>query len=209
MDWPRLSDDIDIFHDADEEIDTAAQIDIATLRAAGFVVTIDVRVYGCVEASVMRTPEATLIQWMSESRTRFFPLVRDDEWGARLHRADLAVNKVLAASTRTKARDYADLLTISREMCPLGPLMMAASGKPPHFRRCALWTTSDENAFRCRTKNMPPFAVCPSTGPPSGFGMNCLQRWTPPSIMRVRLLQTSSACSPSIAMDNSRSSSRI
>ncbi|MDK4712182.1 hypothetical protein [Rhizobium sp. CNPSo 4039] len=34
------------------------------------------------------------------------------EWGARLHPADLAVNKVLAASTRTKPRDFVDLLMI-------------------------------------------------------------------------------------------------
>jgi hypothetical protein len=31
MDWPRLSDDIDIFHDTDEEIGIAAERDIQTL----------------------------------------------------------------------------------------------------------------------------------------------------------------------------------
>lgn len=70
---------------------------------------------------------------MSESRTRFFPLLRDPEWGARLHQCDLAVNKIIAASSRTKARDFVDLLFIAQEMCPLGPLILAAAGKPPHF----------------------------------------------------------------------------
>ncbi|WP_225906418.1 hypothetical protein [Ensifer canadensis] len=70
---------------------------------------------------------------MSETKSRFFPLIRDQEWGARLNPADLAVNKVIAASTRTKARDYIDLLTIDSNLCPLGAIVMAASGKPPNY----------------------------------------------------------------------------
>ncbi|MEW9805421.1 hypothetical protein [Mesorhizobium marinum] len=132
-DWPRVSDDVDIFHDTDEEIGASAQRDIETLRSAGYRVHVDVEVYGCVEATVLKNDEGTLIQWMSETRNRFFPLIRDEEWGARLHSADLAVNKVLAASSRTKPRDFVDLVMIEQNMCPLGPLVMAASGKPPHF----------------------------------------------------------------------------
>lgn len=132
-DWPRLSDDIDIFHDTDEEIGAAADLDIGKLQSDGLGVNVIVRIYGCVEAEVTNASEATLIQWMSESRIRFFPLVRDSEWGARLHLADLAVNKVLAASTRTKARDFVDLIQIEANYCRLGPLLMAASGKPPNY----------------------------------------------------------------------------
>lgn len=132
-DWPRQSDDLDIFHDTDEEIGASADVDIRTLREAGYRVTIDIDIYGIVEATVSGASDSTVVQWMSETRTRFFPLVRDAEWGARLHIADLAVNKMLAASTRTKARDYVDLVTISDRLCPLGPLIIAASGKPPHF----------------------------------------------------------------------------
>ncbi len=132
-DWQRLSDDIDVFHDTDEEIGTHADKDIESLREAGLRVDIVVNVYGCVEAEVRDAAETTLIQWMSETRTRFFPLVRDDEWGARLHPADLAVNKVLAASSRSKARDFADLVAVAENYCPLGPVILAASGKPPHY----------------------------------------------------------------------------
>lgn len=132
-DWPRISDDMDIFHDTDEEIGEVAGADIAALRAAGFRVTMDIEIYGLVEAAISRAGQSTVIQWMSETRQRFFPLVRDDEWGARLHRADLAVNKVLAASTRTKPRDFVDLVMIAERMCPLGPLYLAAAGKPPHL----------------------------------------------------------------------------
>jgi hypothetical protein len=43
------------------------------------------------------------------------------------------VNKVLAAASRRKARDFADIVAISENMCPLGPVAMAAAGKPPSF----------------------------------------------------------------------------
>jgi hypothetical protein len=132
-DWFRLSDDLDIFHDTDEEIVASARTDIAALEAAGFRVTIDVMIYGVVDCTVAKDRDSTLLQWMSESRIRFFPLVRDDAWGARLNTADLAVNKVMAASTRSKARDYVDLITIAKNYCALGPLVLAASGKPPNF----------------------------------------------------------------------------
>jgi hypothetical protein len=131
--WPRLSDDIDVFHDTDEEIGARADLDVETLRQDGFKVNVVVNIYGCVEAEVSKAGATTIIQWMSETRTRFFPLVRDVEWGARLHPADLAVNKVLAASSRTKARDYVDLIAIDEDYCPLGAIVMAASGKPPHY----------------------------------------------------------------------------
>lgn len=133
IDWPRQSDDVDIFHDTDEEVSGTADKDIADLRTEGFSVTVDVKAYGTYEATVSDGPSATVIQWMSETRLRFFPLVKDDEWGLRLHQVDLAVNKILAAASRRKARDFADLVAISSNMCPLGPLIMAASGKPPNY----------------------------------------------------------------------------
>jgi hypothetical protein len=132
-DWPRRSDDIDVFQDTDESVVQTADLDIDTLCAAGFRVTTDIKIYGLVEATVSDDGRSTLIQWMSETRWRYFPLVRDQAWGVRLHQADLAVNKVLAASTRTKARDFVDLVLIAEKMCPLGPLVMAAAGKPPHL----------------------------------------------------------------------------
>ena len=133
LDWPRRSDDIDIFHDLDEEVSAAAKKDIVDLEATGLRVTTDVRAYGFFEATVSDGASATIIQWMGETKLRFFPLVRDEEWGLRLHRVDLAINKVLAAASRRKARDFADLVAISTYMCPLGPLIMAAAGKPPSY----------------------------------------------------------------------------
>lgn len=131
--WQRRSDDIDIFHDSDEQVAEAAMADLATLDAAGYKTHKDFVVYGCVDATVSDGNAATVIQWFAETKRRFFPLVKDEEWGARLHQADLAVNKVLAASGRSKARDIADLVAIGRHYCPLGPLILAAAGKPPNF----------------------------------------------------------------------------
>ena len=132
-DWERRSDDIDIFHDTDEEVTGSANADLAVLDAAGFTTHRDYIIYGCVDATISRDSETTIIQWFAETRLRFFPLVKDEQWGARLHQADLAVNKVLAAAGRSKARDIADLVAIGRDYCPLGPLVLAAAGKPPNF----------------------------------------------------------------------------
>jgi hypothetical protein len=131
--WQRRSDDIDIFHDSDEEVTEAAKADLAVLDAAGYKTHTDFIIYGCVDATVSDRTSSTIIQWFAETKRRFFPLVKDEEWGARLHQADLAVNKVLAASGRSKARDIADLIAIGRNYCPLGPLVLAAAGKPPNF----------------------------------------------------------------------------
>jgi hypothetical protein len=131
--WHRRSDDIDIFHDTDEEVTAAAKADLAILDAAGYKTHTDFIVYGCVDATISDGKSETIIQWFAETKRRFFPLVKDEEWGARLHQTDLAVNKVLAASGRSKARDIADLVAIARNYCPLGPLVLAAAGKPPNF----------------------------------------------------------------------------
>jgi hypothetical protein len=131
--WHRDSDDIDIFHDTDEEVTEAAKADLAVLEAAGYKTHLDFITYGCVDATVSDGRSETVIQWFAETKRRFFPLVRDEEWGARLHQADLAVNKVLAAAGRSKARDIADLVAIARNYCPIGPLVLAAAGKPPNY----------------------------------------------------------------------------
>jgi hypothetical protein len=68
---------------------------------------------------------------MDDTRKRFFPLIADPEFGMRLHDVDLAVNKVLCASSRRQARDFVDLVEIAQG-CPLGPLIWAAAAKSPY-----------------------------------------------------------------------------
>src|ERR1700674_2669522 len=79
--WPRRSDDIDIFHDSDEEVTAAAKKDMDVLSAAGFRVHTRLLTYGCVEATVSEDVSATVIQWFGETKSRFFPLIKDEDWG--------------------------------------------------------------------------------------------------------------------------------
>ena len=44
-DWPRQSDDIDVFHDTDEAVVDTADHDIQTLRDAGYRVTTDINAH--------------------------------------------------------------------------------------------------------------------------------------------------------------------
>jgi len=80
--WKRRSDDIDIFHDSDEEVTGAAMADLAVLEAAGYRTHKDVVIYGCVDATVSDGSSSTIIQWFAETKRRFFPLVKDEEWGS-------------------------------------------------------------------------------------------------------------------------------
>lgn len=131
--WRRRSDDIDIFHDSDEEVNDAATADLVLLEAAGYEIHRHYVIYGSAEATVSQDTSSTIIQWFADTKRRFFPLVKDEDWGVRLHQADLAINKVLAASGRSKARDIADLVAIGHHYCALGPLVLAAAGKPPNW----------------------------------------------------------------------------
>lgn len=128
-DRPRISDDLDVFHDAANDVAATVERDMAALRAAGFSVEEAFRSAGTVEAIVRQYGFETRIQWMEETQRRFFPLVPDSQFGVRLHDADLAVNKVLCAAERGKPRDTVDLVEIARDYCPLGPLIWAAAAK--------------------------------------------------------------------------------
>jgi hypothetical protein len=124
---PRISDDIDIFHDAEREVVATAQRDVIALREAKFSVSEVLMQYGLAEVVVKRGTEETTIQWMGETVLRFFPLQRDPIFGYRLHEADLAVNKAIASASRRKVRDIVDLVAIGESYLKLGPLVWAAA----------------------------------------------------------------------------------
>jgi len=144
----RLSDDLDVFTDSDDMIPDIVDLDLKALDHDGLDVTVDLEIHGCTDVTVRDGRQSTRVQWMSESRTRFFPLRPDSLWGLRLHVSDLAANKVVAASTRRQARDMVDLALIRRGLCPLGPLFLGASMKLPALSPLALlentrrWTVS-------------------------------------------------------------------
>ena len=69
------------------------------------------------------------LDWTIDSVYRFFPVQEDEDFGYCLHRADLAVNKVLALVGRSELRDFLDTLELDRTYLSLGAMIWAACGK--------------------------------------------------------------------------------
>lgn len=129
----RISDDLDIFHDAAASVAAAAAADEQSLRAEGYAITRTLTADGMIKAEVMRGDERVRLDWATDSAFRFFPVVPDDEFGFRLHDADLATNKILALAGRSEVRDFLDILTIDKNYLSLGAVIWAACGKDPGF----------------------------------------------------------------------------
>ncbi|HWK47565.1 MAG TPA: hypothetical protein VNT30_22775 [Stellaceae bacterium] len=108
-----------------------AEIDVAALRASGLTATEVLHQFGFSEYCVSDGRETTLVQRMSETNYRFFPLVGDSQFGRRLHDADLAINKALAAASRTKVRDCVDVAFLDESYLSIAALAWAAAGKSP------------------------------------------------------------------------------
>lgn len=84
----RISDDLDIFHDASESGLTAAQrvaacadADERLLREAGYSVEWMMRGAGLFRALVHRGEDHVRLDWTTDSAFRFFPAQRDEDFG--------------------------------------------------------------------------------------------------------------------------------
>jgi hypothetical protein len=130
---PRLSRDLDIFHDTEEALAASWRTDRAALEAGGYSVRVFRDRPGLVEAEIRRGGDAVRMEWARDSAYRFFPLVEHADLGLTLHPFDLATAKVLALVGRVEARDFVDTLTCDRGIQPLGYLAWAACGKDPGF----------------------------------------------------------------------------
>lgn len=130
---PRVSRDLDIFHDTTEAVAVSWDADRRLLGAAGYTVEPQRERPGFVEAVVTRDGETVIVEWLRDSAYRFFPLVEHEEFGLALHPLDLATNKVLALIGRTEVRDWIDVIECHRSLQPLGYLSWAACGKDPGF----------------------------------------------------------------------------
>jgi hypothetical protein len=133
QDGPRFSSDIDIFHDREEAVARAADADAAVLADNGYAVRWVRREPGIHIATVERNGATTRFEWARHSDFRFFPAVADALFGYRLHIADIATNKALAAGGRREPRDVLDLLYIHGRHLPLGAVIWAAVGKDPGY----------------------------------------------------------------------------
>jgi hypothetical protein len=130
---PRLSRDLDLFHDTAAALAAAWASDRESLEGAGYSVSVIRERPTFVEAEVVRDSDAVTIQWTQDSAFRFFPLVEHTELGLMLHPFDLATNKVLAMVGRIEPRDWVDVIACDRDIQPLGYLAWAACGKDPGF----------------------------------------------------------------------------
>ena len=130
---PRFSSDIDVFHDREERVASAALADSHTLEAEGY------SVRWLRQHPAIHTAEATLggagtkLEWVADSDFRFFPTMRDELFGYVLHPVDLAMNKAMAAAGRRELRDLVDLVTVHETILPLGAVVWAAVEKSPGF----------------------------------------------------------------------------
>jgi hypothetical protein len=148
----RFSGDIDIFHDREERVARAAQDDVRSLEADGIAVAWQRREPLFYQAIVSDGGESTRLEWVVDSDFRFFPTLKDPDFGYVLHPADLATNKIMAAAGRREPRDVVDLVTIHHDILPLGAVAWAAVEKCLGFtpeglinevRRLARYTAAD------------------------------------------------------------------
>jgi len=130
---PRVSRDIDLFHDTAEAVAATWEADRRLLMDHGFEVRVLRERPTFVEAEAERGGERMVLQWLQDSAYRFFPLVREEPFGLTLHPFDLATNKVLALVGRLEVRDWIHTIESSERIQALGYLAWAASGKDPGF----------------------------------------------------------------------------
>jgi len=129
----RYSADLDVFHDREERVASAALSDAAALADAGYSVSWLRQLPLIYTAVITHGDAGTRLEWVVDSDYRFFPRMPDELFGYVLHPADLAMNKVMAAAGRREVRDLVDLVTIQETILPLGALIWAAVEKAPGF----------------------------------------------------------------------------
>ncbi|MGD8683427.1 MAG: hypothetical protein PVG27_05740 [Chloroflexota bacterium] len=135
---PRLSRNVDLFHDTDEALDSSWRADRGLLEREGLGVRQLRERAGLIEAEVDDGSDRARLEWSRDSAFRFFPLREHDELGLTLHPFDLATNKVLALVGRLEVRDWVDVIATDERIQPLGYLAWAAAGKDPGFGPAAI-----------------------------------------------------------------------
>jgi hypothetical protein len=146
MDSPRLSRDVDIFHDTLEALEATWKSDRTQLENAGYQITPIRTLTGFIEAEIARGDDRVLLQWARDSAFRFFPLLPHPDFGLTLHPFDLATNKVLALVGRLETRDWIDALACHENIAPLGLLAWAACGKDEGWNPQLIIEEANRNA---------------------------------------------------------------
>jgi hypothetical protein len=198
---PRISQDIDLFHDTAEALEWTWEQDSRALREAGFEVRVVRERPSFIEAEAGHGDDRVLLQWARDSAYRFFPLVRHEDLGLTLHPFDLATNKVLALVGRLEVRDWIDVIECHRRVQPLGYLAWAACGKDPGFSPLSLL----EHAARTARYSRAEVAALAFSGPPPDAAALALEwrRLLAQAEELVELLPAESAGACVLARDGS------
>lgn len=141
---PRFSNDIDIFHDAEDAVLSASEADCASLVAAGFGIVRKLWTPTFRRAWVTRGDELVKLDWALDSAWRFFPIERDPILAWKLHHFDALTNKALAMGARNETRDLVDIVT--HGAIPLHAVIWAACAKDRGFTPTLLLEQMRRNA---------------------------------------------------------------
>jgi len=141
----RWSDDVDVFHDAEDAVIRSSDRDVGTLTRAGYSVRQDLWTPSFRRAWVARAQDGVKLEWCQDSAWRFFPIEPDDLLGWRLHRFDALTNKALAMAGRAETRDLLDLVTNAAEY-PLYAVCWAACAKDPGYNPLLLLNQMQRNS---------------------------------------------------------------
>ena len=126
---PRISHDLDLFHDTKTALIESYSSDIKLLSSHGFSVKILREYTTFFEALIEQGNDMTILEWVIDSAYRFYPLIEHEELGLTLSPFDLATNKALALVGRLEVRDWVDVMECHEKVQPLGYLLWAACGK--------------------------------------------------------------------------------
>jgi hypothetical protein len=157
----RVSRDLDLFHDDEEALRRAWEVDRDLLTAAGLAPVVVRERRSFVQAEVEADGARVVIEWARDSAYRFLPLVEHPDFGLVLHPLDLATNKLLAAVGRLEVRDWVDLVECCAKLQPLGCLAWAAAAKDPGFNPRSLI----EHAARSARYSQPELDTLEFAGP--------------------------------------------
>lgn len=132
----RWSADVDLFHDVEQAVIRASELDVRTLEAAGWTVQQELWTPTYRRAWIKRQGGGVKLEWCQDSAWRFFPIERDALLGWKLHRFDALTNKALTLAGRSETRDVVDLVA-NASRCSLHATIWAAcakdAGYTPHF----------------------------------------------------------------------------
>jgi len=144
-DSPRFSEDIDIFHDAEEAVAVSSERDCASLAAAGYAVTRQLWEPAFRRVWTERGGAGVKVEWAQDAAWRFFPIENDPVLCWRLHPFDALTNKALAMGARAETRDLVDIVSHAARF-PLHAVVWAACAKDPGWTPLLLLEQMRRNA---------------------------------------------------------------